>query len=219
MIDRVSGTLEGINANRALLRMRDSDIVLEVLCPAFLALRLQTSTGNPLTFYTMLYLEGQGQGSSYEPKLLGFASASDRAFFEVLTSVSGIGNRKALRAMAHEPGAIARAIVEKDAKFLGTLPEIGKRMAERLITELDGKVSAFVTSSGSSAPIAPRSRVEVKSNVAGLGPAAEDAVAALMALGQQRGEAEQSVSLAMERAGKPMTDVNAIIAAVFAGRK
>jgi Holliday junction DNA helicase RuvA len=121
--------------------------------------------------------------------------------------------------MAHEPGAIARAIVEKDAKFLGTLPEIGKRMAERLITELDGKVSAFVTSSGSSAPIAPRSRVEVKSNVAGLGPAAEDAVAALMALGQQRGEAEQSVSLAMERAGKPMTDVNAIIAAVFAGRK
>jgi holliday junction DNA helicase RuvA len=93
MIDRMQGTLEAIEGNRALLAMRDG-LVLEVLCPAFLALRLLPSVGQSVRLFTIVYLEGQGQGSSFEPRLLGFASASDRAFFEALTSVSGIGNRK-----------------------------------------------------------------------------------------------------------------------------
>jgi Holliday junction DNA helicase RuvA len=219
MIDRVRGKLESVDGTRVLLAMRDG-LVLELLCPAFFALRLQGTTGNDITLFTMLYLEGQGQGSSYEPRLLGFGSSQERAFFETLTSVSGIGNRKALRAMAHEPGVIARAIIDKDAKFLSTLPEIGKRMAERLITELDGKVEAFAAGAPvGTASLSQRSKIEIKSAVAGLGPAAEDAVTALMTLGQQRGEAEQAVALALQRAEKPIGDVNGIVAAVFAGRK
>lgn len=218
MIDRVTGTLEAVEGNRALLSMPASGFVFEVLCPAFFALRLQERLSSTITLFTILYLEGQGQGSSYEPRLLGFASPQDRAFFEALTSVSGIGNRKALRAMAHEPSAIARAIADKDAKFLSTLPEIGKRMAERLITELDGKVDAFAAGATPTGTVISRARIEVKSAVAGLGPAAEDAVAALVALGQQRTEAEQAVAIALQRAGKPLTDVNTIVAAVFAGR-
>jgi holliday junction DNA helicase RuvA len=221
MIDRMQGTLEAIEGNRALLAMRDG-LVLEVLCPAFLALRLLPSVGQSVRLFTIVYLEGQGQGSSFEPRLLGFASASDRAFFEALTSVSGIGNRKALRALVHEPATIARAIVEKDAKFLSTLPEIGKRMAERLITELDGKVEAFAVGATSvdRAPV----RIEPKGTLSALPPAAQDAVAALVALGQQRSEAEEAVTRALQRgsqagSGKQApSDVESILNAVFAAR-
>jgi Holliday junction DNA helicase RuvA len=221
MIDRMQGTLEAIEGNRALLALRDG-LVLEVLCPAFLALRLQPSVGQSVRLFTIVYLEGQGQGSSFEPRLLGFASTSDRAFFEALTSVSGIGNRKALRALVHEPATIARAIVEKDAKFLSTLPEIGKRMAERLITELDGKVEAFAVGATSAdrSPV----RIEPKGTLSALPPAAQDAVAALVALGQQRSEAEEAVTRALQRglqvgSGKQApSDVEGILSAVFAAR-
>jgi Holliday junction DNA helicase RuvA len=228
MIDRMRGTLEAIEGNRALVQVGAGGLILEVLCPAFFALRLQPSVGSSVQFFTMLYLEGQGQGSSFEPRLLGFASASDRAFFEALTSVSGIGNRKALRALVHEPGAIARAIIEKDAKFLSTLPEIGKRMAERLITELDGKVEAFAISHTAGAK--PTQRIEAKGTLAGFSPAAQDAVAALVALGQQRSDAEEAVQRALARAaqhsgpdapghaGVKATDVESILASVFAAR-
>ena len=51
-----------------------------------------------------------------------------------------------------------------------------------------------------------------------LAPAAEDAVAALVALGQQRAEAEEKVRRVVGRdAGKQLTTADGIVAAVFGG--
>lgn len=61
-----------------------------------------------------------GEGSL--PRLIGFEAARDRQFFELFTTVKGIGNRKALKAMAIEPAAIAALIVAKDAKARPNYP-------------------------------------------------------------------------------------------------
>ncbi len=238
MITRITGLLESIHEGCAVIAPAGAasgpaPFAYEVLLPAFLAVQLAPETGKPITLVTLQYFEGQGQGSSFIPRLVGFADAHQRDFFELFTTVNGIGNRKALRALARPPSAIARAIFEKDAKLLSTLPEIGKRMAERVIAELDGKVEAFLDA-GSGAVSVGRNGdiVEAKPGARTFTgvlaqPAAQDAVAALVALGQQRSDAEEKVRRAMTRhaeptngagsAGRRLTTPDEIVAAVFAG--
>lgn len=222
MITRITGTLETIDEGRAVIAPQGGPQVsaggvafaFEVLLPAFLAVELAPRMGKPITLTTLQYLEGQGQGSSFIPRLIGFADVRQRAFFELFTTVNGIGNRKALRALARPPAAIARAIAEKDAKTLSTLPEIGKRMAERVIAELDGKVDEFLDA-GSLVEGKPVARF---ASGASLSPAAQDAVAALIALGQQRTEAEEKVRRVTGREnGKHLSTADDIVAAVFGG--
>jgi len=188
-----------------------SPLTYEVLLPAYLAERLRTSVGKPVTLITLQYLEGQGQGTSFVPRLIGFASERDRRFFDVFTTVKGIGNKKALRAMAVEPARIARAIATKDVKALVELPEIGKRMAETIIAELNGKVDSFLSAAeieqlGHASEIKPLLK----------GTAAEEAVDALVALGEQRPEAERKIAKVSARLGAKATS-DQLVAGVFGG--
>ena len=109
MIHQIEGTLVGISGMSALVRV-EGGLTLEVLLPAYLARKLGDQVGKQASFLTHLYLEGQGQGASFIPRLLGFETALDRRFFELFTTVKGIGNRKALRALEVEPAVIARAV-------------------------------------------------------------------------------------------------------------
>jgi Holliday junction DNA helicase RuvA len=188
-----------------------SPLTYEVLLPAYLAERLRASVGKPVTLITLQYLEGQGQGTSFIPRLIGFATERDRRFFDVFTTVKGIGNKKALRAMAVEPARIARAIATKDVKALVELPEIGKRMAETIIAELNGKVDSFLSAAeieqlGHASEIKPLIK----------GTAAEEAVDALVALGEQRPEAERKIAKVSARLGAKATS-DALVAGVFGG--
>jgi Holliday junction DNA helicase RuvA len=197
MITRVQGVLESIEGNRAVLAPLGAGVAYEILLPAFLAVELAPGTGKTVTLCTLQYLEGQGQGTSYIPRLVGFESALQREFFEVFTGVNGIGNRRALRAMTLPPRTIARAIEERDAKLLATLPEVGKRMAERILAELDGKVAAFIEPSENGVGL---SRIEQKpmgQNGTLSTPAMHDAVEALIALGESRYDAEEKVRRAV----------------------
>jgi Holliday junction DNA helicase RuvA len=164
-----------------------------------------------VTLVTLQYLESEGQGASYLPRLIGFPTDQDRRFFGVFTTVKGIGNRKALRAMAVEPAAIARAVASKDAKELQKLPEIGKRLAETMIAELHGKVDGYLTSGEVRALEAS---AEIKPM--GQGKAADEAVAALVALGETPQNAERKVQTAVGRLGREST-ADEIVAAVFGG--
>jgi Holliday junction DNA helicase RuvA len=186
--------------------------VYEVLVPAYLAGRLAGQVGQAVTLQTMDYLEGQGQGSSFIPRLIGFTSVRDRKFFELFTTVKGVGNRKALKALAAEPGQIARAIASRDTKALYELPEIGKRLAETIVAELNGKVEAYLAQSELEA-------LEFKAGarVGGrMGGATEEAVDTLVTLGHTRGDAERLVRAAVSRNGKLET-TEEIVAAAFGG--
>jgi Holliday junction DNA helicase RuvA len=217
MISRLTGTLLQLDGTRAEIELSGGAICYEVMLPAYIAQRLASRVGQSVQLHTMEYLESQNQGASYTPRLIGFASPRDREFFDLFTTVKGIGNKKALRAMAAEPAAIARAISSRDIKGLTQLPEIGKRMAETIVAELHGKVDGYLSESEVSALNAG---AELKPTDA-VSPDARDAIETLVALGTQRADAERNVALAVDRAaasGRRLASASEIVDAVFGAR-
>src|SRR5204862_5411047 len=119
------GVLESVEGLEATVRAEGGGgggLVYAVLVPQYLAERLRGQIGRTVMLHTIHYLESQGQGSAYVPRLIGFLSPQDRRFFDLITTVDGFGNKKALRAMAQEPAQIARAILSADAPWLSQLP-------------------------------------------------------------------------------------------------
>jgi len=215
VITRLTGTLESLEANTAVVVPGSGEggaggVAYELLVPAFLTPRLMLALGGPVTLWTLQYLEGQGQGTSFVPRLIGFASPMQREFFELFTTVKGLGNKRALRAMAIEPGWIARAVMARDARALTELPEIGKRLAETVVAELSGKVERFASMSEAATgpgaagasrptPVTLPPIANGTSSLSHLPPAAMDAVGALVSLGQTRADAERAVEIVVRR--------------------
>lgn len=183
MITRIRGELVELTERSALLLVEA--ITYELFVPAANVPELLSKIGQPIEFYTLHYLEGQSQGSSFLPRLIGFSSERDRAFFELFTTVKGIGNRKALRALVRPFAETATAIANRDAKALTEMPEIGKRSAETIIAELHGKVDVFVG--------------EIASTIEVTMPLfSEDAILMLVQLGETKRDAKRLVQLAFD---------------------
>jgi len=200
MISSIAGEIIAVADQR--VHLRQGSLVCEVLTPACDGQRLAASVGQIACFHTLLYLEGAGQGTSYFPRLIGFASPEERDFFELFTTVKGIGYRKALRAIQLPVASIARAIADKDTDLLVSLPEIGKRTAETIVAQLHGKVDRFVE-------IKP----EERGAASGRG-IAHVAAAALVQLGETRLRAAQLIDRAL--AGDPTIDTaERLIEAVY----
>ena len=215
MLTRLTGILESVDDA---LTITVGAFALRVEAPRYLLDRLGDEgagvVGQAITVHTRLDLEGHNQGTSFSPRLVAFATPDEREFFDLFTSVKGLGTRRALRALAKEPSHIAAAIVAKDARTLQQLPEIGKRLAETVIAELSGKVDRFATElamQGLGAGMPARAAVIEPRRLA---PAAEEALAALMALGESRPDAERKVQVALTRAG-PGADANQLVNTVF----
>ncbi len=75
--------------------------------------------------------------------LFGFITEDELSMFELLISVSGVGPKAALSILAiAEPKTIRTAIVNKDPSILTRVSGVGKKTAEKVIVELQNKVSA-----------------------------------------------------------------------------
>lgn len=117
--------------------------------------------------------------------LYGFTEGAARDLFVLLQTVSGVGPRLAMAALAvHEPAELAAALASSNITALTTVPGIGKRVAERLAVELRDKVG--VVSGGGASPLSGGATVggEVTEALVGLGfpaAAAEKAVSAVLA--------------------------------------
>ena len=175
MIARISGRLEEVRGPAAVVDV-GSGLWYEVLVPACDIERLRRRVGQDVVLHTLHYLEGDLSRGAAIPRLLGFLSEQDRRFFQVFTTVKGVGARKALRALARPVAEVAAAIQARDAKLLITLPEIGRRTADTIIAELNGKVDEFA------------GEIPAESAEALSGPAGE-AVAVLVQLGERRADA------------------------------
>lgn len=129
------------------LLVRVNSLCYEVFVPSGIAARLrQAAEGertNPVTLYTIYYIDGGMGGGHLTPKLVGFLDPLDREFFEVFTTVPGVGFMKALKCLIRPLNEIALAIERGDAVFLEELPHVGKKTAERIVTELRGKMTKF----------------------------------------------------------------------------
>jgi Holliday junction DNA helicase RuvA len=171
--------LRKVDDNRVELQV--GPIVYELLVPAADVEQLGTMIGRELTFHTLLYLEGDPNRGNLEPRMIGFLRREDRQFFDLFTTVKGIGPKTALRALTVDVGQIAAAIEARDVRMLTSLDGIGKRTAELIVAELAGKTQRFAFArEGVPAPSAPRRRV----------PEEEEAIALLVAGGERRTEAE-----------------------------
>jgi Holliday junction DNA helicase RuvA len=200
MIASVTGELTHVGDDR--IHLRVGAIVYELLVPAADINLLQAGVNEEMTFHTMMYLQGDASGGNIEPRLIGFLRREDKKFFEKFITVKGIGPKKALKALALPVGEIAQAIESKDARFLCELPEIGKRTAEQIVAELSGKVEEFATpvvaggtSMGAGAGIAAMRRTPVE----------EDAIMALVALGDRRMDAEHLLDRVKQTSPKATT--------------
>jgi holliday junction DNA helicase RuvA len=73
--------------------------------------------------------------------LFGFATDDERAVFEVLQSVSGVGPRLAQAVLSvHSPDAVRGAVATEDVGALTLVPGVGKKGAQRLVLELKDKL-------------------------------------------------------------------------------
>ncbi len=114
--------------------------------------------------------------------LYGFADAAARELFVLLQTVSGVGPRLALVALAVlEPDTLRAALADGDLTVLTRVPGIGRKGAERLVLELrdKGGVRAPAAPAGSGAGVV---RTQVTEALVGLGFAARQAEQAVEAV-------------------------------------
>lgn len=110
--------------------------------------------------------------------LYGFGEPDSREMFHRLQTVSGLGPKLAMAALAvFGPAELSTKIASSDAKSIQTIPGVGKKMAERIVLELKDKVEAFLPAGDAGAGQAPAAPS------VGVSLAAEQVVEALVGLG------------------------------------
>jgi Holliday junction DNA helicase RuvA len=146
------------------------------------------------TVYTHLHVRED------DLKLFGFATRGERELFRVLLAVSGVGPSIAISALcALAPGDVARAIAASDHKALQKIKGVGKKLAERITLELRDRAGELLVLLGIDASQAATQRAASGGRPASLLRSAEaqDAIAALMALGFERKSAEDRIDSAL----------------------
>lgn len=151
MICRLSGRVVSADQQAAVIEV--GGLCYEVLVPASSLPNLQRLVGNDVTLFTIQYLEGNPTGTNFVPRVIGFLSETDREFFNKFIKVKGVSMRKALRAMAVPAHQLAAAIESGDDRLLTSLPEIGKRTAAQIVTDLRGKLERFLLPSAAPLPM------------------------------------------------------------------
>jgi Holliday junction DNA helicase RuvA len=146
MISKIKGIIDAVSEESVTLQV--DGLFYEILIPSGLAepLRKQSQEKHDVMLYTYCYIESSGAASNLYPRLVGFTVPSDREFFKLFTTVSGVGVRKALRCLTLPVRDIARSIENKDTSLLRRLPGIGPRMADKIVAELAGKTLPFALS-------------------------------------------------------------------------
>lgn len=118
--------------------------------------------------------------------LYGFGTHDERAAFRQLLKISGVGPKLALSVLSGLSLAdLASAVVNKDVGRLTKIPGVGKKTAERLLLELQGKFTALPVSAG---------KAVISSHSA-------DIVNALLALGYNEKEADWAAKQLPAEAG------------------
>ena len=142
--------------------------------------------GDEVRLHTYLVVKEDGW------QLFGFASAFERQVFRRVLDAKGVGPALALGLLSTlSAERLVRAIRERDIVTLQSVPRVGRKKAEQLVLDLADKLDDVqVVSSGGVG------RTE--------GPAAEDAIRALVSLGYSMADAERAVRGVLDDGGRGM---------------
>ena len=186
MIARIEGKLIKLDSETALMEV--GNIAYEVMLPGYCVRALSDKIGSDIVLCTMQYYEGSPGGGNLIPRMVGFLNSGERNFFTRFIGVKGIGIKKGLKALNMPIGTIAAAIEDGDSKMLLSLPGVGKRMAERIIAELKGKMQAFAFAAGTE-----------RKEQAVYKPFQVETLEILVAWGERRNEAMELIELACRK--------------------
>jgi Holliday junction DNA helicase RuvA len=191
MIASVSGRVAAMGPDTAVVEV--GGIGVSVVCTPTTLAGLQV--GEPVSLATSLVVREDSL------TLYGFADADERAVFEQVQTVTGIGPRLAQAMLAvHSPDALRRAVATDDLVALTAVPGIGRKGAQRVVLELKDRLGP------------PRSGLHDQVDVraarrAGAGWEAQ-VHAALLGLGWSVRDADEAVaSVAAEAAQDPQPEI------------
>ena len=129
--------------------------------------------------------------------LFAFATEEERLWFQLLTTVQGVGAKAALAILsALSSEEISDSLLSEDKSMLCRAEGVGLKLATRIITELKEKAGNF-----SVVNVSMSSNEEKNGN-----SHAEDAISAMVNLGFARGEAQRAVSNVIKKSGSDTLD-------------
>ena len=132
--------------------------------------------------------------------LYGFASALERDWFRLLSTVQGVGSRTALAILgAYSADQLTRAIIAKDIAAFKAISGIGPKLAERIVVELKDKALKLPVDSGQ---LTVDKTKKISAVHRPLPTASDDAISALVNLGYSRSEAYSAALKALEALGE-----------------
>ena len=132
MIAAVRGRIFQLSPGRLAVETA-AGVILQLAVPvsSFQRLRL----GQEVLLHTVLKVKDE------DIVLYGFLGEDEKAFFEKLLAVSGIGGKTAMACVsAIAPGEWRLVIAAADVARISAIPGIGKKTAQRIILELTGKL-------------------------------------------------------------------------------
>lgn len=167
-------------------------IFYEILLPAIImkAVKDRYQIGDEVTFSTIHDIESQGGFGKMTPRLIGFLNDREKKFFQQVIKVKDYGAKRAVKSLVEPLEQIASAIETGDIKFLSTLPEIGKRSAEKMVAELKGKMTTFLPDGQA---------IDSDIDVSQMPDFKRDTMKALLQLGYKQHEASRMINKAMLR--------------------
>ncbi len=167
MIGRLSGTLLEKNPPQIVLDVQGVGYEVDVPMSTFYNL---PALNEKVVLHTQLIVREDAH------LLYGFLTNEERIAFRQLLKISGVGPKLALSVLSGLSIAdLSAAVANKDANRLTKIPGVGKKTAERLLLELQGKFT--VTGIGASTGDVATS-------------SSNDIVNALLALGYNEKEAD-----------------------------
>ena len=180
MIASLSGSVLAVTAETAVIEV--GGVGLEVHCGPGTVAGLRV--GGTTRLATSLVVRDDSL------TLYGFGTDDERAVFEILQGVSGIGPRLAQAVLAvHSPDALRAAVATEDIGALMLVAGVGRKGAQRLVLELKDKLggpqqSATVLRLPGRDPVGAW-RDQLRSALTGLGWTGREVDDALVAVGPQ----------------------------------
>jgi Holliday junction DNA helicase RuvA len=194
MIAKLRGLLDSFSADQAVI---DVGGVGYLVFASTRTLSQLGAIGSEVVLHTEM------QVSEDDIRLIGFATAEERDWFRLLTSVQGVGARVALAILSALTGdELHRAIAVGDKAMVARAQGVGPKLAQRIVNELKDKAGGVVLGSGGVAMAAPASSF------------AADAVSALQNLGFRPVEASAAVAKAEAELG-PEASLDGLVRAAL----
>lgn len=189
MIGKLKGTLEEIDEDSCIVDVHGVGYVAYCSARTLAAL---PSPGEAAVLFIETYVRED------MIRLYGFQSALEREWFRLLmNNVQGVGAKVALAVLSTlAPADLANAIALRDIAMVSRAPGVGKKVAERIVTELRTKAPAYAGAGSGTIGL----KQELGEGVAAA--PITDAVSALVNLGYSRDIAANAVSAALKAAGE-----------------